>query len=350
MAVKPVVSNMTPWDATKEKVINFTYTGNLPVSNRATIYDASTLQVVYDVTEQTSSFTHTIPPNTLRTSMYEPNGNGHKYAIELRVTDFNGVESAVSDKVYFWCLETPVFEYVYPLNDSSINLPSLDLQINYSQANGEKLYSYRHYLYDNTRQEVIMTDTYYTDENLAYSFKGLDNHTSYYIRSKGTTENGIEVDTGMTRVFINYENVGNYALMNTESDLNATVTGYTNITCIDATEDADDYVFFNSCVQLLDKKVTYEKNFKIDKDFTMQLKITQLWNNARICYMTNGTNFIEISSYRFDDNSIRYMLRVNNGLTDYIRYSDPLYVQNTDFVVINLRRIDNLFNFNALQV
>ena len=138
--------------------------------------------------------------------------------------------------------------------------------------------------------------------------------------------------------------------MNTESDLNATVTGYTNITCIDATEDADDYVFFNSCVQLLDKEVTYEKNFKIDKDFTMQLKITQLWNNARICYMTNGTNYIEISSYRFDDNSIRYMLRVNNGLTDYIRYSDPLYVQNTDFVVINLRRIDNLFNFNALQV
>ena len=350
MATKPVISNMTPWDATQEKVINFTYSGNLPVSNRATVYDASTLEVVYDVTQITPSFTHTIPANTLRITRLEPNGNGHKYAIEIRVTDSNGTESPVSDKAYFWCLATPTFAYSFPTENANIDTPTVYFKVVYSQANGEELYSYKHYLYDNTKNEIASSDMNYTLDNLEYSFKGLTNHTSYYLRTVGVTKNGIEVDTGMRHVFINYENTGSYAIMNAESDLNATVTGYTNIICIDATESADDYIFLNSCVQIMDKKVTYETNFKINRDFTMQLKLTRLWYNGRICYMTNGTNHIEITSYVFDDETVRYCMKANNGLTDYVLYSDALNVTNLDFVVITLRRIGNFFSFNATKV
>ena len=350
MAVKPVISNMTPWDSTKEKFIYFTYSGNLPVSNRLTIYDASTLNVVYDEVQVTPSFSHRIPPNTLKVSYLDPNGNGHKYAAVIVVTDANGVESSPSDKAYFWCLTDPLFAYSYPTADANIDSPTVDFNVHYYQAEGEELYSYRHYLYDNTKNEVATSDMNYTLDNLTYSFKGLDNHTSYYIRTIGVTKNGISVDTGMLHVFINYANTGSFALMNAESDDNATVTGYTNIISIDADESADDYIFLNSCVQLLDKKVTYQNNFKINRDFTLQLKITRLWNNARICYMTNGTNYIEISSYVFDDETVRYCMKANNGFTDYVRYSDALEVTNLDYVVITLRRIGNFFNFNAVKI
>lgn len=349
MAVKPVINSITPWDATVGKMISFSYSGNLPVSNRAIIYNAVNLEVVYDEKQNTSSLIHNIPANVLKTDNKEKNGNGHKYAIEIEVTDNEGTVFLRSDKVYFWCLATPEFYYTTPINDANIDTPTINFETYYAQENGEKLYSYRHYLFDNTKNEIASSDMNYTSDNLSYSFKGLNNHASYFIQTVGVTQNGINVDTGKLHFFVNYENTGNFAIMNAESDDNATVTGYTNIVSIDSNEDADSYVLLGSYVQLLDQSITYETNYKIERDFTMQLKVSHVQDNRRILYMTNKTNKIEITSYIFDDGTVRYYLTVDNGLTKYVRYSDPLTVDDNDSVIISLRRIENLYNFNAYK-
>jgi hypothetical protein len=71
------------------------YSGNLPYSNKITIYDAESLNVVFIDTITTHLLKHTIPANTLT--------NGDKYAIECQMFDSNGTASALSDKVYFYC-------------------------------------------------------------------------------------------------------------------------------------------------------------------------------------------------------------------------------------------------------
>ena len=100
---KPNILKITPFCATKDYEVKMSYSGNLPYSNKITIYNAETLNVVFTNTVTTHLLRHTIPANTLN--------NGVKYAIECQMFDSNGTASAISDKVYFWCYETPTFEF-----------------------------------------------------------------------------------------------------------------------------------------------------------------------------------------------------------------------------------------------
>lgn len=333
MAVKPIISSMTPWDATHDYKVYFSYSGDLPVSNRLIIYNASNLETVYDQSETASHFYHTVPACTLT--------NGTKYCAQLTITDINGITSVISDKVYFWCLSTPQFYYALPSSEN-ITTPSVTLRVVYIQAEGEQLYSYQHYLYDNSKTQLTRTDIYYTDENMEYTFNGLTNKAGYYLRTIGTTKNGISVDTGYKRVYINYEQEDEFEFLTLTSDLNGTVTGHTNMICIDADEDSNDYVFLNSYVQLVDNEIHYSSDFNIEDDFTLSIKITKLLHDGTLLLLSNGTHNIRLSSNLYEG-SIVYRLTANNGLTDYNIFAGPLVLSDDDVIVIHIRRIKNLY-------
>lgn len=339
MAVKPVISSMTPWDATHEYKMYFSYSGDLPVSNRLIIYDAGSLQTVYDQTETASHFYHTIAANSLN--------NGEKYAAQLEVTDTNGITSVISDKVFFWCLSIPQFYFSLPTTEN-ITTPSVTLKVEYSQSEGEQLYSYQHFLYDNARTQITRTDIFYTLDNLQYVFNGLTNKAGYYLRTVGTTKNGIPVDTGYKRIYINYEQEGDFELLTLTSDLNGTVTGHTNMVLIDADEDAGDYVFLNSYVQLVDREVHYTSDFTIENNFTLSIKITKLLYDGTILLMSNGNANIRLTSNLYEGQVV-YRLIVNNTLTDSNIFAGPMTLQNDDVVTIHIRRINNLYKLVVLK-
>ena len=45
------------------------------------------------------------------------------------------------------------------------------------------------------------------EDNICYTYKGLDNNTFYYIRCMGATVNGMELDTGYVEIHIKYEKI-----------------------------------------------------------------------------------------------------------------------------------------------
>ena len=341
MSVKPIINNMTPWDATLPYTINFSYSGGLPVSNRIIIQNAGTLAVVYDNVAYTPGFSHDIPANTL--------ANGHKYTAQLIVTS-SGETSPISDKVYFWCFTTPEFYYTEPTENANIKYSWVNLVLHYYQENGESLYSYRHILYDNSKIELTSTDMFYTEDNLEYTFKGLNNHSTYYLQSVGVTKNGIVLDTGMRKIFTNYANPADFQVMNVESDDNATVTGYTNMISIDADENAEDYVFLGSYVQILNNEVNYTRHFNIEGDFSCSIKVTKLYRETTLLTMNNDYHTLKVNSYILDDDSIVYRLIVNNGLTDYNLFSPPMFLNDDDVIVICITRKKDAYKLTVTQI
>jgi len=360
MAVKPIISTITPWDSTAGTNITFSYSGNLPVSAKATIGNASTLKTVLTLSGGVTNtpdgrFMFYIDGNILKANLADINGNGNKYYIQLSVIDSHNTSSPYSDKAYFWCLSTPQFYYQYPETDSRVEGASVDASLVYEQAEGEKLYMYRHYLYDNSKNLIQMSDHFYDENGMTYTFKGLDVSTSYYVRSQGQTKNGILLDTGYVHFYTENAEMESHSLLGLESDDNATVYGTTNMILIEANEDPDLYIYFNSLVQLIGKKITYETNYKIARDFTLQIKITKVKYNGILLRMYNKTHpecEITLDSYYFDEENgfLRYCLKVNNGISTYVLYTEGMDVSTDDYIVVTIRRVNNVFSLTAEQV
>lgn len=336
---KPSVVRLTPQDATKDFTISMTYSGTLPYSNRIVIYDATTLAVVYDATTTNLNYSieQTVPANTL--------SNGSKYAVQGQVFDIDGNASSLSDKVYFWCLATPSF-YFKDINDGEIfATASIFANLVYEQTDYEDIGEYRFYLYDEIKNLLLESEAFYDIDHLTYSYKGLEDDKFYYIRAMGSTVNGIQMDTGYIRIFINYENPEDYKLIYAECDeSNSMVTYQTNFIVINPSGSKDnDYEYENGWIDLIDKTLVYDQDFVVDGDFTMTIRGKNMYRNATILKCSNENMGFTLSSFIYDDDTIRYKLSVPNGLCNYILYSDALTLSEFDIIIIHIRRINNVY-------
>lgn len=336
---KPSVVRFEPQDSTKDFTINMTYSGTLPYSNRIVIYDATTLAVLYDdtTTNLNYSIEHIVPANTLT--------NGKKYAVQGQVFDINGNASSLSDKMYFWCLATPSF-YFENINDGKIfDTASIFATLVYKQSDWEDIGEYRFYLYDELKQLLLESESFYDAEHLIYSYKGLSDDKFYYIRAVGSTVNGIQMDTGYIKIFINYENPEDYKLIYAECDeSNSMVTYQTNFVVINPSSSKDnDYEYDNGWINLIDKTLVYDQDFIVNGDFTMSIRGKDMYRNATILKCSNEEIGFTLSSYIYDDDTMRYKLSVPNGLCNYILYSEPISPSAFDIVTIHIRRINNVY-------
>ena len=332
---KPSLLKIVPFDARYEYTLSMNYTGNLPYKNKITIYNAATLAVVYTNTVTSHLLRHTIPANKLT--------NGTKYAVDCQMFDSNNVASAVSEKAYFYCFETPIFEFDGLKNEDTIQNTMLTLNIKYSQPNWEDLFNYRFYLYNDGKTLIDQSDILYDWANPTYTFKGFDNRTVYYVRATGTTKNGIELDTGYVQFFTDFKNPNSYARIYTTVSNDSVVHGYTNITLIEPTvPNPDEFTFNNGCIDLTDKTLTYNEEFVVAGDFTMTVKLKNAIENKDILKCSNGTKGFTLSSYLYDDGT-RYKLTVPSIFGDYILYSDPITINYNDVSCIHIRRINNVY-------
>lgn len=336
---KPSVVRLTPQDATQDFKITMTYSNTLPYSNRIVIYDATTLAVLYDntTTNLNYSIEHIVPANTLT--------NGKKYAIQGQVFDINGNGSSLSDKMYFWCLATPSFYFENIENGKIFDTASIFATLVYEQSDWEDIGEYRFYLYDEIKQLLLESESFYDTEHLTYSYKGLSDDKFYYIRAVGSTVNGIQMDTGYIRIFINYENQEDYKLIYAEcNENNSIVTYQTNFKVINPSGTKDgDFEYENGWINLIDKTLIYDQNFIVDGDFTISIRGRDMYKNATILKCLNKKTGFTLSSHIYDDGSMRYKLVVPNKLCNYILYSDPIVPSGLDIITIHIRRINNVY-------
>ena len=336
---KPIINKISPIDAKKENVISMSYNGILPYSNRLVIYDADTLLSVYDRTQNSYNLTHVLSADTLK--------NGIKYAAQAQVFDINGNPSALSDKVYFRTLATPLFYFSNIHDEDIIDNASVYAILNYEQENWEDIAEFRFYLYDEVKNLLIESETYYSTDYLTYSYKGLNDDHFYYIRAMGITVNGIQLDTGYIKIFVNYENLGKYKLIEAKcNEYNSVVTYQTHFVVIHASETESTgapYEYYDGWINLLGKTLVYNENFLVDGDFTISIRGMDLYRNTTILKCSNDKYGFTLSSYIYDDGQMRYKLTVPNGLCNYILYSEPLLPDPLDIIAVHIRRVNNVY-------
>lgn len=337
---KPQINKITTFDARYDAVVSMSYLGHLPHSNRIIIYDAVTMTVVYDQTKSGLALEHTIPADTLT--------NGKKYAVQGQVSDSFQNTSPLSDKAYFWCLATPSFYFQDIPNDTAFRTASIYAPLIYEQENGEEIDGYRFYLYDDLKNLLVESETFFTTDNMNYAYRGLTDDRFYYIRAAGTTVNGIALDTGYIKIFINYENPKDYKLIDAQcNEQNSVVTYQTNFVVINPSDTDTQYEYNDGFINLIDRTLVYDKDFQITGDFTLTIRGRDLYRTATILKCTNNITALTLSSYIYDDDRMRYKLAVSNGLCNYILYSEPLLPDKDDIVTIHIRRINYVYRLEC---
>ncbi len=334
---KPVINYIFPFDATSNKKITFTYSGDLPYYNRLVIYRADTLETIYDVTSYSRVLYCTLPAGTC--------SNGYKYAASIQCLDSNSVASTMSDKVYFWCLAQPSFYFSNVVDQQVITTSSFYAQLFYAQAQGEQLSQFQFYIYDSTRVLLSESQVFYHTDDLSYSYQGLQDDTIYYIRAKGLTQYGTELDTGYIEIDVDtsYDN-SEFNNINAVCDENTSiVTYYTNFTIVNSDEDSDNYRYDDSYIDLNGEELNYSTGLSVSGDFLLCIRIKEYYDSATLLTVSDESYGFTLSSYVYDDQYMRFKLTVPNGLTPYILYSDPYFPTATTIFTIYIKRINDIY-------
>lgn len=334
---KPIIKKITPFDATKDYTVSFAWTGNRSYSNRIIIYRNENLDVVYDHTATTYKLEQTIPADTLV--------NGKSYIIKCQSFDHEGVESPLSDGTMFYTFHTPVFQFSN-LTDTITN-SSFNAIINYYSSDFEDIDSYKFYLYDSTQRELLQSGTLYDEIDVSYTYRGLESNTHYYIRCVGVTINGMALDTGYVEIFVNYENPTAYSrLYAVNKPDRGCISLETNLIIIQY-NGTEEFEYQDGMINLIDKTLYYDEGFLIEGDFTLILRGLHLWGTREILRMKNERHGLSLSSRIYSDGNLRFKLKVPNGVSNYILYSEPLSFTDKDMITICLRRINNVYQLKV---
>ena len=239
---KPIVKTIHGFDATESYFVEFTWNGNQAYNNRMILYDASTQAIVYDHTYSYNYYklNHEIPAYTL--------DNNKQYAVQISVIDADGTASTLSDKYYFWTIETPLFYFEGLSDGDTILSPSITLSLHYSQSGTEELIWTKFFLYDVSKTEITETDADYA-HSLTHTFGSLENLVTYYVRATATTTHGMSLDTGYISFVTSYTNPSAYARLYADPDEDTGfVNYYSNLVIV--TPDENDYSYEDGFIDL----------------------------------------------------------------------------------------------------
>lgn len=333
---KPIIQRITPFDATKDYEIILSWMGNRSHANRILIYDNATNILVFDDIISTFELKHTIPAHTLQ--------NSKKYYIQAQTYDSENIPSALSNKVLFYTFTTPDF-YFKNLNEIIEN-SSFTANIYYYSKDFENISKYVFYLYDSSKKQLLESNEM-TDDNINYTYKGLNNDTVYYVRCIGVTVNGMELDTGYIKITVKYENPNKYAcIYATPIPSQGCIQVSTNIIIIQY-NGTEDFNYINGMIDLRNKTLYYNNDFLIKNDFTVIIRGMNLWQNADIFKMNNGSLGLTLSSHIYTNKKLRFRLLVPNGISNYLLYSDELSFNNSNMITIVIRRKNNVYQLKV---
>ncbi len=298
---RPIIKKINAFDPSKEHIIEFVWNGNVAYNNKLVIYDAeTTTSKVYEhkYANNHTQLDHAIPANILVAN--------HKYAATIQTFDRDDIESQVSEKMPFWTVSIPKFEF----DDLKINAQnavknaSFGVQINYTSSTGDKLSWVKFKLYDANKILLTESSADYTP-TLSYIYKGLSNNTSYYIQAVGETTKGLFVETPLVLLAVHYDNPVLYTQIQANADPQTGFVNYkSNLIVISPTK--KNYSFSKGYIDLTASDTTKALNFKMETAISkskplstsMAIHYTDYNGKMRGVPHTTNNSAITISEYR----------------------------------------------------
>lgn len=354
----PSINSIVPFDPLYDYTVNFTYSDNQSLKNRAVITDNSTNEVVYDKTQTTMRLQHTIPANTLTA--------GKQYLIQIQVFDADGNSSNLSSPVLFYCFSTPIFSFDIS-DDETIKNASITLNLNYVQSEDEPIKSFQFFQYSYDKFLLNSSPVFYSNSDMSYSFYGLGNNLSYYFRAIGETNHGITLDTGYIKVNVLFNTVKANILLDAENHYrDGYISLRLNIKDIGYKLDNDNYELKDGLLILKNNSLTYNEGFTVPDDFSLFVEAKEL--PVRTFLTTNDNMFslsivdvcgtyyckLEVKNSSFvqyeslpkaklvDENG-RYLVTDNNQMIEIV---DSTYGDDV-LVVFEVKRINGYYGLKV---
>ncbi|SHO53699.1 hypothetical protein [Anaerocolumna xylanovorans] len=345
--IKPIIYNISAFDALLEHTITFIYNGNQPFSNTCIIRNNTTNIVVYQNTQETLQLKHIIPSNAL--------ANGALYNISLYITDQSGIVSEMSDAVLFYCYSTPSFTIDNLIPNQVVRNSSYEITLTYNQPEGESLQYFQVLLYNTNKNQIWTSGVKYNTNTLSAKLSSLEDNAVYYVRATGLTINGMELDTGYIYFSVNYVQPNVYALIALENLKNeGSVKIQSNIIALSAKCNggapkyiSNDYIDLSSGSYLY-----FDEGFSLNDNFTINIKGYGFNLFSTILEMTNGNDTIKLlmgrGVYESENNGQRiyFELNVPSAFSYYTIRSNYITVF-ADVVSIWIRRKNNVYDVYA---
>lgn len=322
----PILYSQVAFDATQEQAFDFGVIGGDQVTqNKLTITNQTTNEVVYNQTQTSYSFTHTLPANTLTNGVY--------YSAYIITYDANGNASAQSNSIQFFCYSTPTFEFVNLPDGNIIANSSFNFGVEYNQAEGELLDTYSFTLYDSSQLQVSTSGIKYVGSSVApptlisYTFAGFSDQTSYYIRVNGQTIQGTLLDTGLIPITVAYTKPNLFSIVELTNNCEG---GYinvkSNLVSIDSTSNPIPPIYTDNNTAVDARAdgsyVEWNTGFDLDSDFTASLWGRGFNENSDIITMIDDIGNTLVVKYRTNNDGTVYAdLTATNSQIVYYIYS-----------------------------
>lgn len=342
---KPVIYSLDAMSYQENNEIPFTYSGGTIKSSSIRITEAVNNTLVYEGTQNTASTQYSLPADVIDVPTY-----GIQYYIQIRVTDNDGSRSAWSDTRFAYFITTPTFQFSNVREDAVIKQSYLDVILLYYQLEGEPLQDVIYYLYDSSKNLLSTSGIVYDVANLSYNYNGFVDGI-YYIRAKGETVHGYQVDTGDLKITVDYvtpETFSNFFLYN--DYINGYIRYETNIISIDYHGD-ETFEYEDGYINLIEKTLIYDRGYRVDDDCIFIIKGKDMYRSEVIFFELLDKDHkygYRITSYIYDDDRIRYKLYATNGLDNYVLYSPPIdALEPDDLVAFWIKKVKNIYSFKV---
>ncbi len=342
----PSILPIIPFDPANEYNIEFVYQDVQPVKNRAVITDNESGNVVYDSVQNTMRLYHTLPSGTLTA--------GKKYLIQIQVFDVDNNYSNLSDAVLFLCLTTPEFSFNNLTSGTVYKQANIALELLYSQLEGEQIRNYQIVQYNAEKVKIGASEVIYSQDNLTYTFYGLENNNTYYFRAIGETQNEMPLDTGYIEVNVQLTLLPIDAIFQLDNDYNEGVIRLTfDIRDVHYTLTGDDYTFSNGAVTLNTSSVLYDSGFSVNDNFALFCQVNKVPLGT---FLSMEDEMVVLSvlkicdSYYFElkikDSDFRQYVKLEN--TTLTNDGKILIGSENTYVTARIRRVNGYYGLDLV--
>ena len=314
----PTLLQQNAFDATQAHVFTFNvYSGSQITGSKLTIKNNATLATVYEGTETSYAFQHTVPANTLT--------NGAYYQASIQTMDAQGNLSPASNIIQFYCYSTPTIVFNNIPTANIIPGASFAFEAKYSQAENEALDSYVFNLYTTAGTLISTSGQLYNTTTtvptiFAYTFSGFDNGEDYLIEVNAVTVEGTQITTGRKTIYVQYSQPGMFSsLYLTNNCENGYITVQANVIGINGESDPTppNYQTINGETVVVlqgDQYVQWTSGYEIPDNYTLRiwgLFVDELEAETTssayfpIAYLSNASeNYVEVGvKYDFTYNA-----------------------------------------------
>lgn len=356
----PILNNVPAWDKSDGQVFTFNVIGgDIVQGNELTIIQDSNNTVVYQVTQTTYQYKHTVPSTGTNLQ------NGVLYRAYIKT--YNGANwSTESNVILFYCFVNPTFQLT--ISDAIggvINTSYVTPTIYYTQSNGEAISDYRFLLYDVASNLISQSNVIYTGlantigsifgYDTTYMFQGLEDNTTYLIKAVGHTTGGTYIETASVSFSVQYTNPEEYNLLYLENNCNGGYINYRSMAyVIGGTSYPSSPVYTTNGINLRSNSsyVEWNSGFVVPEDFTVKAWVQQPNLNTVLFTMyKDSSNYIKVS-YIEDplDNSkgiITLEVIINSASTYFIYSNSFTKPTSTKTLCIQIRSIGDIYDVIA---